>query len=143
MSEPRVIPMLAYADAGAAAEWICRVFGFREVQRFNDTRGVVTDVVLERADGATVLVGHPNDACEGPRAHAEHCAIAAKWLDRPVIVDGLVVYVDDVERHHSDAVAAGARVISGLETNPLQRQYRVEDLEGHRWMFATRVDRPS
>jgi len=27
------------------------------------------------------------------------------------------------------------------ETNPLQRQYRVEDLEGHRWMFATRVGR--
>ena len=27
MSDPRVIPMLAYADAGAAAEWICRAFG--------------------------------------------------------------------------------------------------------------------
>jgi len=103
----------------------------------------VTDVVLERADGATVLVGHPNVAYEGPRRDVEHCGSAAKWVDRPVIVDGLVVYVDDVERHHADAVAAGARVISGLETNPLQRQYRVEDLEGHRWMFATRAARPA
>ena len=139
MSEPPVIPMLAYADAGRAADWICRAFGFREQRRFTNATGTVTDVVLERPDGATVLVGHPNDAYEGPRAHAEHCAAAARWLDRPVIVDGLVVYVDDVEAHHAAAAAAGARVISGLETNPLQRQYRVEDLEGHRWMFATRV----
>jgi len=137
MTEPRVIPMLAYENAGKAADWICRAFGFREKERFTNADGTVTDVVLERADGATVLVGHPNDAYEGPRKHAEHCAVAAKWLDRPVIVDGLVVYVDDIEAHHAAAVAAGARIISGLETNPLQRQYRVEDLEGHRWMFAT------
>ena len=141
MSEPPVIPMLAYADAGRAADWICRAFGFRETERFTNATGTVTDVVLERPDGATVLVGHPNDAYEGPRAHADHCAAAARWLDRPVIVDGLVVYVDDVEAHHAAAAAAGARVISGLETNPLQRQYRVEDLEGHRWMFATRAAR--
>ena len=141
MSEPRVIPMLAYADAGRAADWICRAFDFREAKRFTNEAGVVTDVVLERDDGATVLVGHPNDAYEGPRDHAEHCAAAASWLDRSVIVDGLVVYVDDIEAHHARAVAAGARIISGLETNPMQRQYRVEDLEGHRWMFATSVRR--
>ena len=141
MSEPRVIPMLAYADAGAAADWICRAFGFRELRRFTNAAGTVTDVVLERPDGATVLVGHPNDAYEGPRLHAQHCATAARWLDRPVIVDGLVVYVDDVAAHHAAAAAAGARIISGLESNPLQRQYWVEDLEGHRWMFATRVER--
>ncbi|MHB8631570.1 MAG: VOC family protein [Candidatus Limnocylindria bacterium] len=133
--------MLAYADADRAADWICRAFGFREVQRYSNTAGTVTDVVLERDDGATVLVGHPHDAYEGPSAHAAHCAAAARWLDRPVIVDGLVVYVADVEAHHAAAVAAGARLISGLETNPLQRQYRVEDLEGHRWMFATRIPR--
>src|SRR5437588_1480345 len=67
--------------------------------------------------------------CALPISHAEHCAKAAAWLDRPVIVDGLVVYVYDLEAHHAAAVAAGARVISGLEMNPLQRQYRVEDLD--------------
>jgi uncharacterized glyoxalase superfamily protein PhnB len=119
MTEPQVIPMLAYEDAGRAADWICHAFGFHEIQRYADETGTVTDVVLERDDGATVLVGHPNDAYEGPRKHAEHCAAAARWLDRPV--------------------AAGARIISELETNPLQRQYRVEDVEGHRWMFATEI----
>ena len=135
--------MLAYEDAGRAADWICHAFGFRETQRFTDKAGVVTDVRLERPDGATVLVGHPHDAYEGPRTHAEHCASARRWLDRSVIVDGLVVYVDDIESHHAAAVAAGATVLSGLDANPLQWQYRVEDLEGHRWMFATRrLDTP-
>jgi uncharacterized glyoxalase superfamily protein PhnB len=141
MSEPRVIPMLAYADAAAAAEWICRAFGFRETERFADHAGTVTDVVLERDDGATVMVGHPSDAYEGPRAHAAHCAAAARWLDHPYIVDGVVVLVDDVDTHYAAAVAAGARILSGLETNPLQRQYRVEDVEGRRWMFATPIPR--
>ena len=139
MTEQKVIPTLAYEDAGRAAEWICQAFGFREVRWFANTSGAVTDVVLERDDGATVLVGHPNDAYEGPRKHAEHSSSAQHWLDRPAILDGLVVCVDDVDAHHAAAVAAGASVISGLETNPIQRQYRVEDLEGHRWMFATRV----
>jgi len=36
------------------------------------------------------------------------------------------------------AEAAGARILSPLEDNPGvgQRQYRAEDVEGHRWMFA-------
>ena len=133
--------MLAYADAGAAAHWICQAFGFRETERFADRSGTVTDVVLERADGARVMVGHPTDAYEGPRAHAAHCEAAARWLDQPYIVDGVVVNVDDVDAHYAAAVAAGARILSGLETNPFQREYRVEDLEGHRWMFATPIAR--
>ncbi len=39
------------------------------------------------------------------------------------------------------ARAAGATILSELEGNEGigQRQYRAEDLEGHRWMFATRL----
>src|SRR5438094_290749 len=48
MAEQRVIPMLAYEDAGLAADWICKVFGFRETERFHNGQGTVTDVVLER-----------------------------------------------------------------------------------------------
>jgi len=69
MPEQRVIPMLAYEDAGRAAEWITKVFGFRETERFHDKSGTVTDVVLE-LEGATVMVGHPSEAYQGPRRHA-------------------------------------------------------------------------
>jgi PhnB protein len=136
VTEQRALPMLAYEDAGRAADWLVRAFGFRELERYRDTRGTVTDVLLER-DGARVLVGHPSDAYEGPRHHAESCAQARRWLQTPYIVDGVAVDVDDVDAHYAAAVAAGAKILSPVETNPMQRQYRVEDLEGHRWMFAT------
>lgn len=129
------IPMLAYADASRAAEWLTGAFGFSERERFADERGVVTDVVLEYR-GQNIMVGHPTDAYRGPREHARTCAEARAWLAIPYIVDGVVVDVTDLDAHYARAKTAGALVLSEPETNDLQRQYRVEDLEGHRWMFA-------
>jgi PhnB protein len=59
-------------------------------------------------------------------------------LETPYVVDGVMVEVDDVDAHYERARAAGATILSELEDNPGvgQRQYRAEDLEGHRWMFA-------
>ena len=138
MAEQRVIPMLAYEDAGLAAEWISKVFGFRETERFHNSVGTVTDVVLE-LDGATVLVGHPSDAYQGPRRHAQACALARQWLETPFIVDGVVVMIDDVDTHFGRAKRGGAKILSEPETTEHGRLYRVEDLEGHRWMFTQRV----
>jgi len=134
----RFVPMVAYEDATRAAEWLTRAFGFSERERFHDAQGVVTDVVLEYG-GEFFLAGHPNAAYRGPRRHALSCATARAWLDTPFVVDGVLVYVDDLEDHYRVAKAAGAKILSEIETNALQRQYRCEDLEGHRWMFAVRV----
>jgi uncharacterized glyoxalase superfamily protein PhnB len=90
MAEQRVIPMLAYEDAAKAAEWITKVFGFREVERFHDGEGTVTDVVLD-LEGAQILIGHPTDAYQGPRHHAQACALARQWLETRYVVDGVVV----------------------------------------------------
>jgi PhnB protein len=40
--------------------------------------------------------------------------------------------------NYERAKVAGARILSELQDNPGigQRQYRAEDIEGHRWMFA-------
>jgi uncharacterized glyoxalase superfamily protein PhnB len=56
----------------------------------------------------------------------------------PWVVDGVWVAVDDLDAHHERAGAGGARVLSEPEKTPHGRQYRVEDLEGHRWMFQER-----
>ena len=55
------------------------------------------------------------------------------------MVDGVFVAVDDIDAHYARARAGGATILSELEDNPGigQRQYRAEDVEGHRWMFAT------
>jgi uncharacterized glyoxalase superfamily protein PhnB len=54
------------------------------------------------------------------------------------VVDGVYVRVSDIEAHFDRATAGGATILSRVEDNQAagQRQYRAEDLEGHRWMFA-------
>ena len=51
--------------------------------------------------------------------------------EQPYVIDGVLVYVEDVESHFEKAKAAGATILSPLEGG----RYRAEDLEGHRWMF--------
>jgi PhnB protein len=136
-SEQRAIPMLSYEDAGRAADWISEAFGFEQRDRFEDPGGTVTHVTLVR-DGAVVFVGYPSSEYRGPKRHAEECEAARRWRQSPYVVDGVLVFVDDVDAHYARARAAGAAILSELEDNEAaaQRQYRAEDVEGHRWMFA-------
>jgi PhnB protein len=88
--------------------------------------------------GGLVMLGWPSADYQSPRHHAEVCEHARKWSRTPYVVDGVFVEVDDVGAHFARAKEAGATILSELEDNPGvgQRQYRAEDLEGHRWMFA-------
>ena len=137
MSEQRVIPMLSYEDAGRAADWIAVAFGFTETDRWSDDDGRATHVNME-LDGGMIMLGRPSADYQGPKHHAEVCEQARTWQQTPHVVDGVYVSVDDVDAHYAQARAAGATILSELEDNTGigQRQYRAEDLEGHRWMFA-------
>ena len=132
--------MLSYEDPGRAADWIVSAFGFRERERFTDDDGTVGHVVME-LDGDEFHLGYPSQHYQSPRHHAEVCEQAQRWSESPYIVDGVLVYVGDIAAHFERAKAAGARILTELEDNPGidQRQYRAEDLEGHRWMFAQSV----
>ena len=49
----------------------------------------------------------------------------------------LTVFVDDVDAHFERAKSAGAKIVEDLhETVYGERQYGVEDLEGHHWLFS-------
>lgn len=138
--EQRVFPMLSYEDVGLAADWISEAFAFEERERFAEDDGTVSHVTMV-LDGAVVFLGWPGSGYRSPKRHAEECEIERQILDTPYVVDGVMVYVDDVAAHFERARAAGATILSELEENRAagQRQYRVEDLEGHRWMFAQSV----
>ena len=142
----RIVPMIAYADAGRAIDWLTEAFGFRERegQRFTDEHGTVTHAQLER-DGAIVMLATPNAEYQGPRRHRETCEAARRWQDNPWVIDGVFVEVDDVDEHHAQAVAAGATVIRPLEDSEGAglRLYSAEDLEGHRWMFGQQLTPPA
>jgi len=46
-------------------------------------------------------------ACQGPKRHRDNCEIAASWSALPWIIDGVLVYVEDVAEHYARAKAAG------------------------------------
>ena len=98
----------------------------------------VKDAGLDREDLLGIyrnMLAAPSPDYQSPKTHRETCEAAARWLDNPWVVDGLLVLVDDLDAHHSRAVAAGAAVIRPPEEGPDGRLYTAEDLEGHRWMF--------
>ncbi len=52
----------------------------------------------------------------------------------------MTVFVDDIDAHLARVMAAGAKIVEGLnETVYGEWQYVAEDLEGHRWLFSQRV----
>ena len=138
--EQGVVPMLAYADGPAAMTWLSSAFGFEERERWLDDSGVLTHG--EMATGAGLIrLATPTPDYEGPRFHRSHCDAAAAWAAAPWVIDGVLVYVDDVAAHFERAKDAGASLLSGIESGPEgSRLYRVEDLEGHRWMFMQAGD---
>ena len=115
MPKTAVIPVLAYADAIAAADWICAAFGFEIRLRIADHR-----VQLVRGDGAVIATDGGDGA--GGGGHS------------------LLVRVEDADAHHEHAVAAGARIVSPPTDYPYgERQYTAEDFGGHRWTFSQSI----
>ena len=134
---PAVVPMIAYEDGFAALEWLSRAFGFRERTRMAGPDGRLAHAEMEAGDGL-IMLATPTPDYEGPRRHRETCAPARKWSEVPWVIDGVLVYVPNVHEHFQRAKKEGARILSEPEEGPPGRRYRVEDLEGHRWMFMER-----
>ena len=132
-----VIPYLSYEDGIAALEWLADAFGFEETDRMMAPDGQLAHGEMSVGD-SLIMLASPTPAYEGPKRHRGHCAIAAAWSDKPWIIDGVLVYVQDVDEHFARAKASGAAILSEPEDGPPARRYRVEDLEGHRWMFMNR-----
>ena len=131
-----MIPMLTYEDVGAAADWLCSAFGFRPSgEQFHDEEGRVTHAELAYGDGE-VMLGFASTDYRSPRRHAQECEQAAKWLDNPYVVDGVLVQVEDLDGHLEHARSAGADILRGPDDQPFGRLYTAADVEGHRWMFV-------
>lgn len=128
--------MLSYEDVGAAADWLVRAFGFREVgERYHDDEGRVTHAELAHGDGL-VMLGLPGPHYRGPRRLAELSEDVRAMLDNPYVVDGVLVEVDDLDACLERARAAGAEIIRGPEDSGFGRLFTAADPEGHRWMVS-------
>lgn len=137
---PAAIPMISYEDAQAAIAWLTQAFGFVESSRMTDDDGRVVHAEL-RLGAAVIFVASPTSAYQSPNRHAEQCAVFREWQTSPWVIDGVLIFVDDVDAHFNQAKAAGATMLSMLEDGFPARRYRVKDIEGHRWMFMQRPPR--
>jgi uncharacterized glyoxalase superfamily protein PhnB len=119
-----VVPILVYADVAKAIEWLCQAFGFVERLRV-EQKGVVFHAQLIVGDGALML-GRQGAEYRPPRAGE--------------VSQYVHVSVENVDQHFERAKVAGARVVSTPHDMPFgERQYSVEDPEGHRWTFSQHV----
>jgi uncharacterized glyoxalase superfamily protein PhnB len=109
-----VIPVLAYEDAVAASEWLCRAFGFSVRLRIGTHR-----VQLVLGDGAVIVT---DGGAAGSAGHS------------------VLVRVDDADAHYRRALDAGTRVSSPPTDYPYgERQYSAVDLGGHHWTFSESI----
>ena len=118
MPPAAIIPELAYREVRAAAEWLCRAFGFTERLRIGHHR-----VQLTFDTGAlvvTALRGEP-----GAEAFTSHA---------------VMVRVADVDAHCARAQQAGAVILNPPTDYPFgERQYTAADLAGRRWTFSQTI----
>jgi len=135
-----VVPMLGYEDGLAAMMWLAEAFGFREVSRLIGPDGALAHGEMVAGNGR-IMLATPSQAYESPKHHREHCERARAWSAVPWVIDGVLVYVDDLDAHCERAKRAGARILSEPEEGAHGRRYRAEDLEGHRWMFLQRAEK--
>jgi uncharacterized glyoxalase superfamily protein PhnB len=129
--------MIAYENGVAAMDWLARAFGFVERTRMIGRDGRLAHGEMLAGDGL-IMMATPTPEYEGPRTHRSHCERARRWSAVPWVIDGVLVHVADVQEHFRRAKEAGATILSDVEEGPPARRYRVEDLEGHRWMFMER-----
>lgn len=127
VGSPRLIPMLAYADAAAAIEFLSKAFGFEELSRMEMPDGRIGHAELGY-DGVRVMLASefPSMGFQSQQSLPGHSS-------------QIYVYVDDVDAHFERARAAGATITVEPEEQHGDRVYRASDPEGHRWLFATRL----
>lgn len=135
---PDVIPMLSYEDGATAMSWLTHAFGFQAVTRWLGADGRLDHGEMVTGSGR-IMLASPTAAYESPKHHRQHCERARAWSTVPWVIDGVLVYVDDVDKHYAQAKAAGATLLSEIEEGGPGRRYRAEDIEGHRWMFMQRA----
>jgi PhnB protein len=123
---PTVMPYLLYEDSDAALAFLVKAFGFTEKVRMTDDGGRVDHAEVQIGDGVIMLGTPPGD-------YTSPAKLGGK-------TQSVYVYVDDVDTHYERAKQAGAKIVREPEDQFYgDRNYAVEDPEGHEWYFGTHV----
>jgi uncharacterized glyoxalase superfamily protein PhnB len=121
--DPQVVPYLLYEDAGAAMDWLIRVFGFTERARVRHADGTVRHGELLTGNGGVIMLGSPGGDFRGPAKLGEVTQLQC-------------IKITDLAAHRERVQAAGAEVSEVSMRANRAHSYTVDDPEGHRWYFS-------
>ena len=115
-----ILPHIAYRDLEAAVAWLGKAFGFTEHYHYGEPISGA-QMYLGRAFVMAHRGASPSTVGEGTQS--------------------LTIFVDDVDAHYAHAKAAGAKIVEEVHVTCYgERQYGVEDLEGHHWLFSKHAE---
>jgi uncharacterized glyoxalase superfamily protein PhnB len=121
-----VLPHVVYQNVAKAIAWLTTTFGFTEHYRYGEPGGPV--------GGAQMYLGNAYIMLRSARPGETSPAQIGQQTQ------SLTIFVEDVDAHYERTKSAGAKIIEELnETFYGERQYGVEDLEGHHWLFSKHV----
>lgn len=116
-----ILPHVTYHNLAGAIDWLKRVFGFTEHYRYG---GYPPQGAQLHLGNAWIMV---NSARPG-RSSPAYTGFETQ---------SLTVFVEDVDAHFEKTKSEGAKIAEALhETEYGERQYGVEDIEGHHWLFS-------
>jgi len=123
-----IMPTMRYRDAAAAIDWLIKAFGFEKKVAYTAENGDVMHAELTYGDGMIMLGTSREDEL-------------TPYMGTPSELGGrstgcVYVVVDDARLHHDRSVAAGAKIVRPLKTEPHGSMYCCADLEGYLWCFG-------
>lgn len=118
-----VLPHITYQNVNDAIAWLTKTFGFTEHYRYGDIEGL--------AQGAQMYLGDAWIMLRSARAGSATPAQLGYWTQ------SLTVFVDNVDAHFQRSKLSGAKIVEDLQVTAYgERQYGVEDLDSHHWLFS-------
>ena len=109
-----------YQNLSEAIPWLTKTFGFAEHYRYGDP-----------PSGAQFHLGNAWIMAKQARPGSSSPAKLGYGTQ------SLTVFLDDVDVHFRQTKATGAKIIEDLHVSLYgERQYAVEDLDGHHWLFS-------
>ena len=127
MTKPSVCPHLYYSDVNSASAWLQRAFGFAMSTVVALPDGSIFHAELTFGDGVVYLGPAMPQFGTTSAGHGE------------LSYSTVHLRVDNLDAHHANAVACGARIDSPPMVMPHgARLYVARDLEGQRWIISDR-----
>ena len=124
-----IVPGMRYADAPAAIEWLCDVFGFARRLVVPGPEGTIAHAQLTLGDGMIMLGSVQED---------EYGSMMKTPQEAGCNTQCAYVVVEEIDAHYSRAVSGGAQIVMEIADQDYGgRLYSALDPEGYLWHFGS------